>query len=150
MLKRRKESDTYLVADSGHRRSPQIAMKVDKVCSFQPALRPLSAEEDADEGRSADWKLHTLFTFIAICGLRWCLLSLSFLLLNIIFIMIYKQEHHIKMSSLITKYVYRPPDSASIASTNSQYLVIQHINRFDLKMSETSPEIDVFKVRKLS
>ena len=54
MLKRRKESDTYLAADSRHRRSPQIAMKVDKVCSFQPALRPSSAEEeDSDEGRSA-------------------------------------------------------------------------------------------------
>jgi len=38
MLKRGKESDTYLAADSRHRRSPQIAMKVDKVCSFQPAL----------------------------------------------------------------------------------------------------------------
>jgi hypothetical protein len=59
LLKRRKESDTYLAADSRHRRSPQIVMKVDKVCSFQPALRPSSAEEDessssADEGRSAD------------------------------------------------------------------------------------------------
>ena len=47
MLKRRKESDTYLAADSRHCRSLQIAMKVDKVCSFQPALRPSSAEEDS-------------------------------------------------------------------------------------------------------
>ena len=29
-----------------HRWSPQIAMKADKVCSFQLALRPLSAEEE--------------------------------------------------------------------------------------------------------
>jgi hypothetical protein len=49
MLKRRKESDIYLAADSTHRRNLQIVMKVDKVCSFQPALRPSSA----DEGRSA-------------------------------------------------------------------------------------------------
>ena len=28
MLKRRKESDTYLTTDSRHRRSPQIAMRV--------------------------------------------------------------------------------------------------------------------------
>jgi hypothetical protein len=58
MLKRRKESDTYLAADNRHRRSTQIAMKVDKVCTFQSALRPSSAEEEdssssADEGRSA-------------------------------------------------------------------------------------------------
>ena len=46
MLKRRKESDTYLAADRRHRWSMQIAMKVDKVCSFQPALRPSSAEEE--------------------------------------------------------------------------------------------------------
>ena len=46
MLKRRKESDTYLAADSRHRQSPQIAMKVDKMCSFQPALRPSSAHRD--------------------------------------------------------------------------------------------------------
>ena len=38
MLKRRKESDTCLTTDSRHRRSPQIAMKVDKVCNFQAAL----------------------------------------------------------------------------------------------------------------
>ena len=44
-LNRRKESDTYLATDSRHRRSPQIAMKVDKVYSFQPALQPSSAEE---------------------------------------------------------------------------------------------------------
>ena len=49
MFKKRKESDTYLTTDSRHRQSPQIAMKVDKVCSFQPALWPSSA----DEGRSA-------------------------------------------------------------------------------------------------
>ena len=50
MLERREESDTYLATDSRHRRSPQIPMKVDKVCSFQPALRSSSS---ADEGRSA-------------------------------------------------------------------------------------------------
>ena len=54
MLKRRKESDTSLAADRRHRQSTQIAMKV---CSFQLALRPSSAEEEdpssADEGRSA-------------------------------------------------------------------------------------------------
>ena len=55
MLKRRKESDIYLAADSRHRQSLQIVMKVDKVCSFQPALRPSSAEEEdsANESRSA-------------------------------------------------------------------------------------------------
>ena len=57
MLKRRKESETYLAADSIHRQSPQITMKVDKGCSFQPALWPSSAEEEdsssADEGHSA-------------------------------------------------------------------------------------------------
>ena len=60
MLKRRKESDTYVAADRRHRRSTQIAMKVDKVCSFQPALQPSSS---ADEGRSADWKLHLVIIF---------------------------------------------------------------------------------------
>ena len=56
MLKRRKESDTYLAAARRHLRTTQIAMKVDKVCSFQPALRPSSAEKEAsaDEGRSVD------------------------------------------------------------------------------------------------
>ena len=53
MLKRRKESDTYLATDNRHRRSPQIPMKVDKVYSFHSALRPSSAEEED-----------------AICGLR--------------------------------------------------------------------------------
>ena len=48
MLKRRKESDTYLAADRRHRRSMQIAMKVDKVCSIQPALQPSSAEVPAE------------------------------------------------------------------------------------------------------
>ena len=43
LLERRKESDTYL-ADSRHRWSLQIAMKVDKVHSFQPALWPSSAD----------------------------------------------------------------------------------------------------------
>ena len=45
MLERRKESDTHLATDSRHHWSLQIAMKVDKVCSFQLALRPSSAEE---------------------------------------------------------------------------------------------------------
>jgi hypothetical protein len=53
MLKRRKESDTYLATDSRYCRSPQIAMKVDKLCSFQPAesytLYPLSLRS-ADSG----------------------------------------------------------------------------------------------------
>ena len=44
MLKRGKESDTYLATDSRPRRSLQIAMKVEKVCSFQPVLRPSSAD----------------------------------------------------------------------------------------------------------
>ena len=48
MLKRRKESDTYLATNSRHHRSPQIAMKVDKVCNFQPALQPSLAEEGDD------------------------------------------------------------------------------------------------------
>ena len=50
MLKRTKENDTYLAADSRHRRSPQIAIKVDKVCSFEPALQPSSAEEEVSLG----------------------------------------------------------------------------------------------------
>ena len=44
MLERRRESDTYLATDSRNRQSRQIAMKVDKVCSFQPALQPSLAE----------------------------------------------------------------------------------------------------------
>ena len=48
LLNRRKESGTYLAADRRHRRSTQIAMKVDKVCSFQLALRPPSAEQEVD------------------------------------------------------------------------------------------------------
>jgi len=58
MLTRRKESNTYLATDSRHRRRTQIVMKVDQVCSFQPALWPPSAEEEEsssmDEGCSAD------------------------------------------------------------------------------------------------
>ena len=46
MLTRRKENDTYLATVSRHRWSPQIAMKVDKMCSFHPAQWPLSAEEE--------------------------------------------------------------------------------------------------------
>ena len=46
VLTRRKESDAYLATVSRHCWSPQIAMKVDKVCSFQPALRPSSSEEE--------------------------------------------------------------------------------------------------------
>ena len=38
MLKRRKENNIFRVTDSRHRQSSQIAMKVDKVCSFQPAF----------------------------------------------------------------------------------------------------------------
>ena len=43
VLTRRKESDTYLATVSRHPWSPQIAMKVDKVCSFQPELWSSSA-----------------------------------------------------------------------------------------------------------
>ena len=46
MLTRRKESDTYLATVRRHRWSQQIAMKVDKMCSIQPALWPSSAEEE--------------------------------------------------------------------------------------------------------
>ena len=46
MSKRRKESDTYLAADIRHRQNMQIAMKVDKVFRFKPALQPSSAEEE--------------------------------------------------------------------------------------------------------
>ena len=45
MLKRRKESNIYLTTER-HRQSLQIVMKVDKVCSFQLALWPSSAEEE--------------------------------------------------------------------------------------------------------
>ena len=41
-VNKKKESDAYLASDSRHRRSPQIMMKVDKVCSFQSALQPSS------------------------------------------------------------------------------------------------------------
>ena len=44
MLTRRKESDTYLAAVSRHHWSLKIAMKVGKMCSFQPALRSLSLQ----------------------------------------------------------------------------------------------------------
>jgi hypothetical protein len=64
MLPRRKESNTYQATVSRHCRSLQIAMKVDKVCSFQLALRPLSAEEEDS-------------TVIAICRLRRCLLTVA-------------------------------------------------------------------------
>jgi hypothetical protein len=46
VLTRRKESDIYLAPVSRHRWSMQIVMKVDKMCSFQPALWPSSAEEE--------------------------------------------------------------------------------------------------------
>ena len=38
--------DTYLATDSRHRRSPQIAMKVDQVCSFQPATHFIHFHHD--------------------------------------------------------------------------------------------------------
>ena len=53
MLTRRKQSDTYLATVSRHHWSPQIAMKLDKICSSQPALGPLSAEEEDYEDHSA-------------------------------------------------------------------------------------------------
>ena len=46
ILTRKKESDNYLATVSRHRWSRQIAMKVDKMCSFQPALWPSSAKEE--------------------------------------------------------------------------------------------------------
>ena len=46
MLPRRKESDTYLANVSTDHWSQQIAMKVEKMCSFQPTLWPSSAEEE--------------------------------------------------------------------------------------------------------
>ena len=46
MLTRRKESDIYLATVSRHRWILQIAMKMDKVYSFQLALRPSSTEEE--------------------------------------------------------------------------------------------------------
>ena len=44
MLTRRKESNTYLATVSRHRYRRQIAMKVYKMCSFQPVLWPSSGE----------------------------------------------------------------------------------------------------------
>jgi hypothetical protein len=46
MLKRRKESGTYLATDSRHRSSVQMTIKMITKCSFQLALQPSSAEED--------------------------------------------------------------------------------------------------------
>ena len=45
ILIRRKESDTYLATVRRHCWSLQVAMKEYKICSFQPALWPSSAEE---------------------------------------------------------------------------------------------------------
>ena len=42
----RKESDTYLATVRRHCWSLQVAMKEDKMCSFQPALWSSSAEEE--------------------------------------------------------------------------------------------------------
>ena len=67
MLKRRKESDTYLAADSRHRQSPQIAMKVDKVYSFQPALWPSSTEKTANDTFTpvaTKWTVYSLYHLI--------------------------------------------------------------------------------------
>jgi len=47
----RKVSDTYLVTVRRHRWNLQVAMKQDKMCSFQPALWPSSAEEDSDSSQ---------------------------------------------------------------------------------------------------
>ena len=41
-VNKRKESDTYLASVGRYRWSSHIVMKVDKVCSFQPVLRPSS------------------------------------------------------------------------------------------------------------
>ena len=49
ILTRRKEGDTYLATVSRHRWSLQIAMKVDKMFSFQLALWQSSSS--ADEGQ---------------------------------------------------------------------------------------------------
>ena len=45
ILIRRKESDIYLATVRRHRWSLQVTMKEDKMCCFQPALWPSSAEE---------------------------------------------------------------------------------------------------------
>ena len=44
MLTRRKESNIYLATVSRRHWSLQIMMKMNKMCSFQPALRPSSAD----------------------------------------------------------------------------------------------------------
>ena len=46
-VNKRKESDTYLASVGRYRWSSHIVMKVDKVCSFQPVLRPSSAESSS-------------------------------------------------------------------------------------------------------
>jgi hypothetical protein len=69
MLTRRKESDAYLAIVSRHHWSPQIAMKMDKVCSFQP-LQLMKAAVLAVS-------YSTLSTFIMICGLQLCLLTVA-------------------------------------------------------------------------
>ena len=43
---RRKESDIYLATVRRHHWSLQVTMKEDKMCNFQPALWPSSAEEE--------------------------------------------------------------------------------------------------------
>ena len=49
MLTRRKESETYLATVSRHCWSPQISMKVDKVCSFYRDLRTPAMSTDSSQ-----------------------------------------------------------------------------------------------------
>ena len=53
----------YLATVSRHRWSPQIAMKVDKVCSFQPALQPSSAEESSSYSSILPFQVFLLYYY---------------------------------------------------------------------------------------
>ena len=68
VLTTRKESDTYLATFSKLRWSLQITIKVDKMCSFQPALWPSSPEEE-DWWRLQCWLKATHFIHFH-CDLR--------------------------------------------------------------------------------
>ena len=82
MLTRRKESDPYLATVSRHRWSVQIAMKVDKICSFQSALRPSSAEEvslplELMKATVLTESYYILSILIVTYGLQRCLLTVA-------------------------------------------------------------------------
>jgi hypothetical protein len=53
------------------------------------------------------------------------------------------------ISSLMKKYVCRPPEGALVASTSIVQCMMQYISQFELRMGKTSPETIVFGVRKL-